>query len=315
MPKIKLPHLKKTWIVFAVAISIGLIAAIGARNYLSSEMAAIEARTKGKTINVVVAKHDILKGSKVSSENLAVRPIPADYVPSTAISPDEFDRIEGQTLAYDLKSGDMVAWSLLEDKRTPVFSSRIEAGHRAVTVPVDEINSISGMLEPGDIIDLIVTVDQNSKKVTFPLLQSIQVMATGQRATHGSEQEEARHQQYTTITLNTTFEQAKNVIAAREIGKLTALLRNPEDKHPISTAQVDLSSFLGKNSTTELPQPKTENNSSLVPVIYGGQSQTNVPKEALNLFKRHDIAPTPTTAQQENTMLSKKLNLAELARP
>lgn len=63
----------KTWIVLGVALGIGGLAALAARSYLTGEIQAIEARAKGKTAMVVVAKRDIGKGIKLSPENVAVR--------------------------------------------------------------------------------------------------------------------------------------------------------------------------------------------------------------------------------------------------
>lgn len=288
--------MNKTWIVLSVALSIGLLAALGARGYLNNQMAAIEARAKGKTINIIVAKRDLAKGTKLSSDTVAVRPIPIDYAHSTAISPNEFDRMDGQTLAYNVKAGEMILWGVLEGKRAPSFSARVAAGHRAITVPVDEINSISGMLEPGDIIDLMITVNQKDKKITIPLLQSVQVMATGQRASDQPQGEEhSERRQYATITLNTTFEQAKNVIAAREVGKLTALLRNPEDKKTIGSAQGDISAFLGSQERTR--------EANTIPVLYGGKSNQNLPPEALHL-QSYSRTSNNTESSKESEILS-----------
>jgi len=171
----------RTWMVLGLALLTGGIAAFAASRFLDGQVAAIEARGRGKMTAVVVAKVDIAKGEKVSSANLAVREIPSEYAHSVAITPDDFARIDGQAVAYPVKAGEMILWGLMETQRAPSFSARVESGHRAMTVPVDEINSISGMLEPGDMIDLIATIEQDGRKATFPLLQRMQVLATGQR--------------------------------------------------------------------------------------------------------------------------------------
>ncbi len=233
----------KTWVVLGVALGIGLLAALAARTYLTNQMEAIEARGKGKMMAVVVAKVDIAKGARLSQQNLAVRQVPVEFGHSVAVTPEEFERINGQLLAYPVKSGEMILWGLMETQKTPTFSARVETGRRAMTVPVDEINSISGMLEPGDIIDLIVSVDQKGRKAAFPLLQGVQVMATGQRSVDDPKSGERR--QYSTVTIDTTPDQAQGVIVAREIGKLTALLRNPQDKGPIGGAGMNSSALLG----------------------------------------------------------------------
>ncbi len=277
----------KTWIVLGVALGIGLLAALAARGYLSNQMAAIEARAKGNQINLVVASRDLRKGEKISADNVAVRPIPADYAHSDAVTPGEFERLEGQTLAYSVKSGEMVMWSQMESKKVPTFSARIESGHRAITVPVDEINSISGMLEPGDMVDLMVTVDQNGKKVTLLLLQSVAVLATGQRASDDPKSGERR--QYSTVTLDTTPEQAQNIIVARDAGKITALLRNPQDKQPFGNGSTDIAALLGLKKSTNL---LGANGDQTVPVLYGGRGG-KLPPEGLNLGQPARATGTP----------------------
>lgn len=300
----KLPLLKKfkpgkTWIVLGVALSIGLLAALAARSYLSSRMEAIEARGKGKMVNVVVAKRDLSRGAKLSEDSIAVRAIPADYAQSLAVTPDAFDRIDGQVLAYPVKSGEMILWGLMEGKKVPTFSTRVETGHRAMTVPVDEINSISGLLEPGDIVDLIATIDKKGKKITFPLLQSVQVIATGQRSV--DDPKSGQRREYSTVTFDITPEQAQNVIVARDAGKITALLRNPQDTQ-IYGKKWDVAALLGlKGAAKDGGMDDRQ-----VPVLYGGRGN-KIPPEGLKLGQYvnapsagGETAVNPATQEQGN---------------
>lgn len=269
----------KTWVVLGVALVIGLLAALAARSYLSTRVEAIEARSKGKTVNVLVAKHDVAKGATLSKDNVAVRPIPVEFAHSVAMTPDDFERVAGQPLAYPVKSGEMLLWGLMETQRAPTFSARVETGRRAMTVPVDEINSISGMLEPGDIIDLMLSMERNGKRITFPLMQSVQVMATGQRSVDDAAGGE---RSYSTVTLDTTPQQAQNIIVAREAGKLTALLRNPQDKEPIGKGSYDMAALLGQSGAPTARGVAAPRRG--VPVIYGGAGGT-MPPDALRLPK------------------------------
>lgn len=266
----------KTWIVLGVALVIGLLAALTARSYLSNQMEAIEARAKGKTVNILVAKVDLPKGATLSKANVAVRPIPIEFAHSVALTPEDFDRVAGQPLAYPVKSGEMLLWGLMETQRVPTFSARVEAGRRAMTVPVDEINSISGMLEPGDVIDLMVTLDRNGKKITFALLQSVQVMATGQRSVDDAGEKHS----YSTVTLDTTPEQAQNIIVARDAGRLTALLRNPQDKQLIGKGSYDMAALLGQTGGPAVAARHSGTVRRAVPVIYGGSNQVLAPEAA-----------------------------------
>jgi pilus assembly protein CpaB len=291
----------RTWVVLGAALGIGVLAAAIAYGYLARQIAAIEARAKGETVEVLVAKRELDTGAKLSANTIAIRKVPRDFAHSAALKPSDFEKVNGQALAYPIKGGEMVMWGLLEAKRTPTFSARVGTGRRAMTVPVDEINSISGMLEPGDMIDLMVTMDRKSKKHTFPLLQSVQVMATGQRSADDPKSGERRS--YTTVTLDATPEQAHNLIVAREAGKITALLRNPQDKQLMKTSPADIAALLGMES---------QQGGRQIPVLYGGsvsrltEDMTSLLRPALSAATAKSTAPiaatdaSATTAGSEN---------------
>lgn len=270
--------LNKSWALMGAALFIGLLAALGARSYLSNRMEAIEAQGKVNLINVVVAKAKLQRGDVISSETVAVRAVPKEFAHSNALMPNQFETFDGKTLAYGANPGDIVVWSMLGAPKNPTFSTKVETGRRAITVPVDEINSISGLLEPGDLIDLMLTVSQQEKKFTFPVLQVVKVMATGQRSVDDPKSGERR--QYSTVTLDTTLEQAQSVIAAREAGKLTALLRNPLDVQEVKGVNRDMTSLLALNGQRRASA--NARGTGQVPVLYGGRNG-KIPPEGLQL--------------------------------
>ncbi len=123
----------------------------------------------------------------------------------------------------------------------------------------------------------MVTIEQKGKRITFPLVQNVTVMATGQRSTNDTKNGERR--QYSTATLDTTPEQAQSIIVAREAGKITALLRNPRDKRALPNARGDVAALLGiKNGKGEA----FEEADRQIPVLYGGRGG-KLPPEGLKL--------------------------------
>lgn len=283
-----LRKINKAWVVLGVALAIGIVAALATRSYLNTQVEAIAARGKHQTMEIVVAKTEIDKGSILSSQNLALRRIPVEYAHSGAVKPEDFRRIDGSVIAFAVKSGEMIMWSQMEGKRAPTFSARLLTGQRAITVVVDEINSISGMLEPGDLIDLMFTIDQSGRKMIVPLLQSVQVMATGQRSV--DDPKSGERMQFATVTLNTTPDQAKSIIVARETGKLTALLRNPADKEIMGGKSFDLAALFGAKHDLQYPT-----SDRAIPVLYGG-SAGKFPADALKLGRYRP--PTTLIARQ-----------------
>lgn len=268
----------KTHVILAVALSIGGIAALSAKNYLIHEMETIESQHQSTMSEVIVAKKAVLAGELLTADNLAIRKVPSAYIPSTALDPEKFASIEGKLSAYELKSGDMIMQSSIANPKIPSFSTQLKSGRRAITVAVDEINSISGMLEPNDKIDLLVTIDQEGQKITQPVLQNVNILATGQQAhnaRNSTHQDEVKS--YDTITLDISPEEAELIISARETGKLTALLRNPSDKQTTSINYVPQKKM--PSITASIPPMLEESIANTpkiargIPVLYGNQAQ------------------------------------------
>ncbi len=293
MPRFKID---RTWALLGAAIGIGLLAAFAAKSYLSGRVADIEAKTRVQTVKIVVAKADLARGAKLSTSNLAIRDVPKNYAHSGAVLPEQFGRVDGQLLGHAIKAGEMLMWTQLESRKAPTFSARVEAGRRAVTVPVDEISSISGLLEPGDIVDLVVTLERQGQRQTVPVLQSVQVMATGQRSVDDARSGERRL--YTTVTLDTNPQQARNLILARESGRLTALLRNPGDAVPLAGVPEDFAQWL-QPTVAAAPAVKAPGASTMVasapkgvPVLYGGRNNSLNADALAMTFKAADPAGT-----------------------
>ncbi len=251
-------------LIFALALSVGLGAAFAMHRYLNARMADIEAQAQGSAgVKVLVAKEPLSKGAALTTQTVAVREMPGQWVHSNAIRPEQFEQVENQHLAAPAQAGEALLWAQLEPAVAPSFATRLGEGQRAVTVPVDEVNSVSGMIEPGDRIDLVAMVRNESQTLMLTLLQNAVVLATGSRSAAEGAADPGSRRSYTTITLETTPAQARQVLAAREIGKLAALLRAPGDtgrSHPGPDAPAHL---LG------LERPALAVAAPTVPVLYG----------------------------------------------
>jgi pilus assembly protein CpaB len=255
-------------VLLVAALAMGGLSAFGVKRYIEGQVADIEARNKtNKVVRVIVPKEDLPKGAAISEQTVATREVPAEWAHTGAITPDQFDRVDKQKLAYPAGRGEAILWSMLEGQRAPSFSARLAAGRRAITVPVDEVNSISGMLQPGDRIDLMVSAKKDNRSVMFPLMQNVVVLATGSQAvvTTGEDGKEGRRT-YSTITLDASPQDAQRVLAAREIGKLAALLRSPGDSAEVFSSRRDAMALLGLND----PAKAAPIDNTGVPVIYGG---------------------------------------------
>jgi pilus assembly protein CpaB len=243
-----LKKISKNTVLLGGAVVLGILCFVGAQSYFKKYLADAEqrlAKSYEKT-KVVVASENIAAGGTISAANLAVRSIPKRYVSSTALTPADLEQFEGTRLVVPAKPGDPIDRGALDRSERLALSTTVEEGERAITFPVDEISSISGMLVPGDIIDLMFTgagTTANSyqtndvKELTHVrvMLEAVPVMATGKmtkkrtvRAADGSERQV--DVDFNTVTLKVTPQQAEQVLLGQKLGQLTAVLRNPRDQ-------------------------------------------------------------------------------------
>ncbi len=254
-------RLSRNAVILSTAAVFGLAAAWLASRYLDDRIADIERRQQQAMVRAVVPKSDLPTGTALTHDAVAIREVPAEWLHSAAITPDQFERAAGAILTHPARGGEPLLWSQLEGRQASRFSSRVASGRRAATIPVDELSSQAGMLAPGDLVDLLVTVQNEKHNLTFPLLQSISVIATGAHSQPG--QTDERNHSFSTITLDLDPQQAAQVVAARTIGKLTALLRSPGDQARDTVQRTDALVLLGLGESEAHKRRG-------VPVIYGG---------------------------------------------
>lgn len=248
------------WLLLLIALAIGGAGVFGANRFIEARVTQAEEQMRGKfpTVQVVVPKTDLARGVRVSQENMAIRDAPGEFVQADAVLPARFDVAIGQRLLHPVAAGKPLLWSHLEGGRAPSFSGRLPPGMRAITVPVDEVNSISGFLQPKDKIDLILTLNRDGKRETFPLLQDVPVLATGDEVT-AERMDPATGRLVTetfrTATLQVTQEDAKKIILAQDAGRLTAVLRHPDDDAALPRERITVANLVGEG-TVKRPVPK-----------------------------------------------------------
>ena len=151
----------KTWMMLISAIVFGLVAAGLSVLYLNAREAAIIESLIGEEEvlrKVIVANRDLPKGTRLKEEYLATLDMPARFVADSTLTLDNFEDHLDQFLINDISSGKPILAGDVDAKFPRDFSDLIEPGHRALTVQVDEVNSISGMLRPGNKVDIYVII-------------------------------------------------------------------------------------------------------------------------------------------------------------
>lgn len=233
-------NVNKNWVMLFLSLAIGGVAAYLGNVAVRERIKAIEAEAaKGQQmVKIVVPTKDMSRGEALTPGVLAIREIPRDYVQSDSITPETLDQVENQRLLTPVKRGEQLSVLKTEGAGNKVFSSQLQPGRRALTVPVNDENSISGMMRPGDHIDLIVVAKpvadgsggQTEKDTVFPLLSDVTVLATGTAVSAADPNRGGAEQRYATMTLDVTPQDADRIIVAQNAGQLKAVLRHPDDR-------------------------------------------------------------------------------------
>ena len=271
-----LERVDRKWWLLALALAAGGAAAWFSQRHLQSRVDAIEYEARSARTSVVVAAVDLRPGQRITADLAAIRDIPDDWLPSGTIDPVRFQDVEGSVVAHPVRAGEPVLFLHLEGDRPVPFAERLAEGRRAVTIPVDEISSVSGLLQPGDRIDLYVSLDHRGKRVTMPLLQKMRVLATGRQTDVPGLEGEAARGGFSTVTLDATPEEAVRLIAARDGGVTTAMLRRPGDGSPAASRPAeDLPALLGLREEAAVVPVRAQ---AKVAVIYGDRAPARIPR-------------------------------------
>jgi pilus assembly protein CpaB len=202
-----------------------LLAILIARQRIS----AVEKNILGKAAptEIVVAANPIPAGSTFSLENLAKKSIPVDGTTRRNVPARDFELLLGARAKVEMSGGDPVLWTDVEE---PVdvdrFSLLIPKGRRAITMDVDTKASFSGLIRPGDHVDILR--ETSDGKGSYPFLFDLPVIAVDRHFLAPSTEEEGK--EIATLTMSVTPNEAALLSAAAREAKISWLLRNPDDR-------------------------------------------------------------------------------------
>ena len=220
---------RKALLTIAGAIICGAIAILMVNHYIKKKEKDLYRGME--LVSIIAVTKDVDAGTMISTSILAKRSMPKKYVHGNAVAPKDINLVLGQVLNFPLKRGDPLLWTDLgkegEAVRVRGLAGTITRGERALSISVDIVSGISGLLKPNDHIDILCTArnQKTGEEATLTILQNITILATGSDLSRAG----ASSGRYGTLTLLVTLEEAELLTFAQEKGKLVAILRNPED--------------------------------------------------------------------------------------
>jgi pilus assembly protein CpaB len=184
---------------------------------------------------------DIPLGVALAEEMVVARELPAAYLEDRHITVADQERVMGVRVVGGIRAGESILWTDLATTTDTSrdLSSLVRNGMRAITIQADQSATFGGLVRPGDRVDVLMTLTRPSAtptlsaeedRVTIALLQNLLVLAAGQDT--GAIQRAATTRpptQMNDVTISATVEQSQLLAFAQQRGRLTLLLRHPDD--------------------------------------------------------------------------------------
>jgi len=198
---------------------------------------------------VLFAKEYIKEGSKLTKDMVVEENIPKVFIQPGAI--DSLGAVENRVTAVPIEKGEQILRNkFVVEGYVKSLSLMTPPGYRAISITVDNISSLGGMIQPGDRVDVIGVVPVPTQSpdgkivtqlTTMPLFQDVLILAVGTKMERGlakppTPSSKTTETQPTTPVVSSVITialkpQEANLIAfvQEQQGKIRLILRSPQD--------------------------------------------------------------------------------------
>ena len=250
----------------AAPLILAVLTIYGVNQYLNQHSSTPDKDEPLGLIERIVAADDLAAQTTIKIEHLALREFPPSWVGADSFGADEIEQIIGLQLTEELLAGMPLSRTHMKRPQPNEFLGLLGPGRRAVTLPIGRISSASGLVQPGEMIDLYVTFEHKGRRITSLLIGQIRVLQVArENADRLGEGQES-------LTLDVSPQQAAKLIAAQQGGVLTAVQMSEQHLHRTPIPPADhLAGYAGVEASFEQLQ---------VPdIIYGdGESTAGAPQ-------------------------------------
>jgi len=214
--------------VLVIALILGVIAAVLARNWLVSHSRSNVAQGTG---TIVVAAAPLGFGTQITPENVKEIPWSTSALPEGAFATKQELLTDGRRMALVsiARNEPVLRGRITAPGQRAALSSMLDPGKRAVTVRVDDVRGVAGFIQPGDRVDVVLIRTEAESRIkqgySDVILQYAKVLAIDQITGERTEQPTIAK----AVTLEVSAEDAQKILLATNVGRLTLILRQPAE--------------------------------------------------------------------------------------
>ena len=195
------------------------------------EMAKIE---EVKLKEAAIAEVDLPVGTQLKPEMIKSVSFLEESLPPGYFS--DPNKLVGRVVILPLKRQELILESRLapSDVKTGGMSAVLKPGRRAVSIAGNKLLGVSGLINPGDRVDILLTSNdpKTGTTVNKTVFENVLILATGTQLSRNAEGKPSPVDSY---TLDVTPEQAEKLVLASSQGKIHFSLRSILDRETVLT--------------------------------------------------------------------------------
>lgn len=255
-------------LILTTAAALGIMAYQVARPTMPGQ--SIKTEVEPLTVGFMVAARPLPAGTLLRDQDIAPKHVPAAKLPQGAVIDTAEDRISmrGAVLRHFVDAGAPVTTNDVVRADDRGFLATVLApGTRAVTIGVDQVAGVAGLIWPGDLVDVILTQQFDAQTplahrvLSETILTAVRVIAVDQDIVQGgapvpgatSSSATLAGRVAKTVTLQVGSDEAERLTVAEHLGHLSLAVRAIGEG--ASTAQAVVYSDDVSPSLSRLPLP------------------------------------------------------------
>jgi len=232
-------------VLFLATTALGLLG----YNMNQSKPAPVAVTEKGPAgptaVGYFVAARPLPRGTLVRDEDFAVRSVTPENVPAGAIveTPESKLGLPGSLVRKFVEAGRPVTLQdILRPRDQGFLASVLAPDTGAISIKVDEESGVSGLIRPGDYVDVVLTQvfekeDAARRALSQTVLSNVRVIAIDQEITQGGRPISAvTGKQAQTVSLELAQDQIKKITVAKKLGTLSLAVRAAVERWDPSAA-------------------------------------------------------------------------------
>jgi pilus assembly protein CpaB len=223
--------LARTALFILMAIGLAGFGAVAWINFHPTPAEHTEVAATNEKLPLLIAARQLRAGTLLKPEDLGVDLRSPQAIPVGGRIDSESVRssLLGAMIRRNLAKGEpLLAGDALNPGDRGFLAAVLGAGMRAVTVGVDAVTGLSGLVWPGDRVDLILTQSQEGADIApshrisgETVLHDVRVLAIDRQLIQGATSESPESQAARTVTLEVTPPDAERVAVAARLGHLS----------------------------------------------------------------------------------------------